>query len=650
MIPEIGLFLLCLALGISCLLALFPSWGAMRQDARMMALAKPLSVAMFAAILGAFLILVYAFVVNDFTVLYVVSNSNTLLPVWYRVAATWGAHEGSLLLWVLLMSGWTCAVAALSRNIPLEASSRVLAVMGMISFCFLAFILLTSNPFVRTLPDFPIEGRDLNPMLQDIGLIFHPPMLYMGYVGFSVAFAFAIASLMTGRLDSAWARWSRPWTLAAWSFLTVGIVLGSAWAYYELGWGGWWFWDPVENASFMPWLVGTALLHSLAVTEKRGSFRAWTVLLALAAFSLCLLGTFLVRSGVLVSVHSFASDPARGMFILALLTLAIGGSLLLYAVKGGLVRAPVEHTLWSRESLLLGNNVLLIAAMLVVLLGTLLPLIHKLLGLGSISIGEPFFNSLFIALMIPFSLLLGIGPLVRWRRDEFHKLRKRLLIAAVVAVVLAIALPWLMQDRIKAMTVVGLLMSLWAFVLTVMEVVERATDRHPFWRGLTRLGRSHWGMVAGHVGLVVTVIGIAFSQNYSIERDVRMKPGNSVDIHQYHFVFRDVRDITGPNYFGGEGVIEVSQNGRHVSTLRAEKRIYSSSRMEMTEAAIDGGLARDLYAALGEELADGSWAVRLYYKPFVRWIWFGGMLMAFGGVLCILDPRYRLRKSLPENA
>ena len=650
MIPEIGLFLLCLALGISCLLALFPSWGAMRQDARMMALAKPLSVAMFAAILGAFLILVYAFVVNDFTVLYVVSNSNTLLPVWYRVAATWGAHEGSLLLWVLLMSGWTCAVAALSRNIPLEASSRVLAVMGMISFCFLAFILLTSNPFVRTLPDFPIEGRDLNPMLQDIGLIFPPPMLYMGYVGFSVAFAFAIASLMTGRLDSAWARWSRPWTLAAWSFLTVGIVLGSAWAYYELGWGGWWFWDPVENASLMPWLAGTALIHSLSVTEKRGSFKSWTVLLAILAFSLCLLGTFLVRSGVLISVHSFASDPTRGMFILALLMITIGGSLLLFAIKGGNVRSRVRHELWSRESLLLGNNVLLIAAMLVVLLGTLLPLIHKLLGLGSISIGEPFFNSLFIALMIPFSLLLGIGPLVRWRRDEFHKLRKRLLIAAVVAVVLAIALPWLMQDRIKAMTVVGLLMSLWAFVLTVMEVVERASDRHPFWRGLTRLGRSHWGMVAGHVGLVVTVIGIAFSQNYSIERDVRMKPGDSVDIHQYHFVFRDVRDITGPNYFGGEGVIEVSQNGRHVSTLRAEKRIYSSSRMEMTEAAIDGGLVRDLYAALGEELADGSWAVRLYYKPFVRWIWFGGMLMAFGGVLCILDPRYRLRKSLPENA
>ncbi|HFZ8994886.1 TPA: heme lyase CcmF/NrfE family subunit [Citrobacter freundii] len=650
MIPEVGHFLLCLALGISCLLGLYPSWGAMRKDTRMMALAKPLACAMFVAILGAFLVLVYCLVVNDFTVQYVANNSNTLLPVWYRVAATWGAHEGSLLLWVLLMSGWTFAVAVLSRNIPLEASSRVLAVMGMISFCFLVFILLTSNPFIRTLPDFPIEGRDLNPMLQDIGLIFHPPMLYMGYVGFSVAFAFAIASLMTGRLDSAWARWSRPWTQAAWSFLTVGIVLGSAWAYYELGWGGWWFWDPVENASLMPWLAGTALMHSLAVTEKRGSFKSWTVLLAILAFSLCLLGTFLVRSGVLISVHSFASDPTRGMFILALLVLTIGGSLLLFALKGGKVRSRVQHELWSRESLLLGNNILLIAAMLVVLLGTLLPLVHKLLGLGSISIGEPFFNSLFIVLMVPFALLLGVGPLVRWRRDNLHKLRKRLLIAAVASIVLAIALPWLLQNRIKGMAVLGLLMSLWAFALTLMEVVERASDRHTFWRGLRRLSRSHWGMVAGHVGLVVTVIGIAFSQNYSIERDVRMKPGDSVDIHHYHFVFRDVHDISGPNYFGGAGIIDVSQDGKHLSTLRAEKRIYSTSRMEMTEAAIDGGVTRDLYAALGEELQDGSWAVRLYYKPFVRWIWFGGMLMALGGVLCILDPRYRLRKTLPENA
>ncbi len=649
MMPEIGNFLLCLALGISLLLSIYPQWGASRQDRRMMALARPLSWALFFTILASFLVLIYAFVVNDFTVMYVANNSNSQLPVWYRVAATWGAHEGSLLLWVLLMSGWTFAVALLSRGMPQDSVARVLAVMGMINFGFLLFILLTSNPFTRTLPDFPIDGRDLNPLLQDIGLIFHPPLLYMGYVGFSVAFAFAIASLMAGRLDTAWARWSRPWTQAAWVFLTIGIVLGSGWAYYELGWGGWWFWDPVENASFMPWLVGTALMHSLAVTEKRGSFKAWTVLLAITAFSLCLLGTFLVRSGVLVSVHSFASDPARGMFILAFLVIVIGGSLLLYAVQGSKVRSRVNNELWSRESFLLGNNVLLVAAMLVMLLGTLLPLVHKQLGLGSISIGEPFFNTLFTALMAPFALMLGIGPLVRWRRDEAHKLRNRLLVALVVTIALSLLLPWLLQDRIEAMTVVGLLMAIWVFVLALMEVHERATHRHSFWRGLGKLPRSHWGMVLGHVGLAVTVVGIAFSQSYSIERDVRMKSGDSVEIHDYKFTFRDVYDVTGPNYTGGVGIIGVTRNGKPEAILKAEKRFYNSSRMMMTEAAIDGGLTRDLYAALGEELDDGSWAVRLYYKPFVRWIWYGGMLMALGGILCMLDPRYRLRKQLQES-
>ncbi|BDH45034.1 c-type cytochrome biogenesis protein CcmF [Salmonella enterica subsp. enterica serovar Choleraesuis] len=648
MMPEIGNFLLCLALGIALLLSVYPLIGASRQSQRLMALARPLSWALFFSILAAFAVLIHAFVVNDFSVVYVASNSNTQLPVWYRVAATWGAHEGSLLLWVLLLSGWTFAVAIFSRGMPADSVARVLAVMGMINFGFLLFILLTSNPFARTLPDFPIEGRELNPLLQDIGLIFHPPLLYMGYVGFSVAFAFAIASLMAGRLDTAWARWSRPWTQAAWVFLTIGIVLGSAWAYYELGWGGWWFWDPVENASLMPWLVGTALMHSLAVTEKRGSFKAWTVLLAITAFSLCLLGTFLVRSGVLVSVHSFASDPARGMFILAFLVIVIGSSLLLYAIKGGSVRARVNNELWSRESFLLGNNVLLVAGMLIVLLGTLLPLVHKQLGLGSISVGEPFFNTMFSMLMVPFTLMLGVGPLVRWRRDEPQKLVKRLVIAAVITVILALVLPWLLQDEIKAMVVLGLVMAVWVFVLTVMELYERATHRHGLWSGLKSLSRSHWGMVLGHVGVAVTVVGIAFSQNYSIERDVRMKAGDSVMIHDYRFEFRNVYDISGPNYRGGVGLIDVTRNGRFEATLHAEKRFYDNSRMMMTEAAIDGGLTRDLYAALGEELDDGSWAVRLYYKPFVRWIWYGGALMALGGLLCMLDPRYRLRKTLRE--
>ncbi|EOI3551403.1 heme lyase CcmF/NrfE family subunit [Cronobacter turicensis] len=645
MMPEIGNFLLCLAAGLALLLTLWPQWGAMRQAPRLMALARPLACALFACLLGAFLILVHAFVVNDFTVLYVASNSNTELPVWYRVAATWGAHEGSLLLWVLLMGAWTFAVAIFSRGMPQEAIARVLSVMGGINFCFLLFILLTSNPFPRTLPEFPIEGHDLNPLLQDIGLIFHPPLLYMGYVGFSVAFAFAVASLLTGRLDTAWARWSRPWTQAAWVFLTIGIVLGSAWAYYELGWGGWWFWDPVENASLMPWLAGTALMHSLAVTEKRGSFRAWTVLLAITAFSLCLLGTFLVRSGVLVSVHAFASDPARGMFILALLVIVIGGSLLLYAVKGGSVRARVGNALWSRESFLLGNNILLITAMLVVLLGTLLPLVHKALGLGSISVGAPFFNVLFCALMAPFALLLGVGPLVRWRRDEPQKLRRRLLAALVVTLAASLILPWLLQDSVKAMTVAGLMMAVWVLVLTLMELIDRATHRHGLWRGLWKLSRSQWGMTLGHVGFAVTVIGIAFSQNYSVERDVRMTAGDSVDIHHYRFVFREVRDAQGPNWRGAVGIINVLRDGKPEATLRAEKRAYNSNGVVMTEAAIDGGLTRDLYAALGEALGDGSWAVRLYYKPFVRWIWYGGLLMALGGLLCMLDPRYRLKKA-----
>ncbi|EOL8970170.1 heme lyase CcmF/NrfE family subunit [Cronobacter dublinensis] len=644
MMPELGNFLLCLAAGLALLLTIWPQWGAMRQAPRLMALARPLACALFACLLGAFLILVHAFVVNDFTVLYVASNSNTALPVWYRVAATWGAHEGSLLLWVLLMGGWTLAVALFSRNMPQEAIARVLSVMGGINVGFLLFILLTSNPFARTLPEYPIEGRDLNPLLQDIGLIFHPPLLYMGYVGFSVAFAFAVASLLTGRLDTAWARWSRPWTQAAWVFLTIGIVLGSAWAYYELGWGGWWFWDPVENASLMPWLAGTALMHSLAVTEKRGSFRAWTVLLAITAFSLCLLGTFLVRSGVLVSVHAFASDPARGMFILALLVIVIGGSLLLYAIKGGSVRVRIGNALWSRESFLLGNNILLITAMLVVLLGTLLPLVHKALGLGSISVGAPFFNLLFSALMAPFALLLGVGPLVRWRRDEPQKLRRRLLAALAVTLAASLLLPWLLQDSVKGMTVAGLMMAVWVLVLTLMELHERATHRHNLWRGMLTLSRSHWGMTLGHVGLAVTVIGIAFSQNYSVERDVRMKAGDHVDIHHYRFVFREVRDAQGPNWRGAVGIIDVLRDGRPEATLRAEKRAYNSNGVVMTEAAIDGGLTRDLYAALGEPLDDGNWAVRLYYKPFVRWIWYGGLLMALGGLLCMLDPRYRLKK------
>ncbi|MEY0066955.1 heme lyase CcmF/NrfE family subunit [Providencia rettgeri] len=643
MIPEIGSVLLCLALGLAVLLSFYPLWGVARNDARLMASSRPLAWLLFLCVTGAFLVLVNAFVVNDFSVTYVANNSNTQLPIWYRVAATWGAHEGSLLLWVLLMSGWTFAVAICSYRMSLDIVARVLAVMGMVSVGFLLFIIFTSNPFSRTLPAFPIEGRDLNPLLQDPGLIFHPPLLYMGYVGFSVAFAFAIAALLSGRLDSSFTRFARPWTMAAWFFLTLGIMLGSAWAYYELGWGGWWFWDPVENASFMPWLVGTALIHSLSVTEQRATFKAWSLLLSIFAFSLCLLGTFLVRSGVLVSVHAFASDPSRGLFILAFMVIVIGGSLLVFALRGHKVRSRVNNALWSRESMLLGNNVILTAAMLVVLLGTLLPLVHKQIGLGTISIGEPFFNTMFIALMVPFALLLGIGPLVRWGRDRPAAIKKLLIIATVLTVILSFALPLLMEDRVEALTVVGLMMACWIAILAFAEMRVRISKK-------IKLTPSYWGMVLAHLGLAVTIVGIAFSQNYSIERDVKMKPGDSISIRAYTFVFNGVREADGPNYQGVIGSISVKEKDKVIGVLMPEKRFYSVSRAVMTEAAIDGGFTRDLYAALGEEVAKDTWTMRLYYKPFVRWIWSGGVLMAIGALFCLFDPRYRRRKLQGETA
>ncbi|WP_272692684.1 heme lyase CcmF/NrfE family subunit [Providencia sp. PROV164] len=643
MIPEIGSILLCLALGIAVLLSFYPLWGVARNDTRLMSSSRPLAWLLFLCVTGAFLVLVNAFIVNDFSVTYVANNSNTQLPIWYRIAATWGAHEGSLLLWVLLMSGWTFAVAIGSYRMPLDIVARVLAVMGMVSVGFLLFIIFTSNPFSRTLPAFPIEGRDLNPLLQDPGLIFHPPLLYMGYVGFSVAFAFAIAALLSGRLDSSFTRFARPWTMAAWFFLTLGIMLGSAWAYYELGWGGWWFWDPVENASFMPWLVGTALIHSLSVTEQRATFKAWSLLLSIFAFSLCLLGTFLVRSGVLVSVHAFASDPSRGLFILAFMVLVVGGSLLVFALRGHKVRSRVNNALWSRESMLLGNNVILTAAMLVVLLGTLLPLVHKQIGLGTISIGEPFFNTMFIALMVPFALLLGIGPLVRWGRDRPAAIKKMLIIATIMTLVLSFVLPLLMEDRIEALTVVGLMMACWIAILAFAEMKVRISKK-------IKLTPSYWGMVLAHLGLAVTIVGIAFSQNYSVERDVKMKPGDSINIRAYTFTFNGVREADGPNYQGVIGSISVTEKGKVVSILMPEKRFYNVSRAVMTEAAIDGGFTRDLYAALGEEISKSTWSMRLYYKPFVRWIWSGGVLMAVGALFCMFDPRYRRRKLQRETA
>lgn len=643
MIAELGNYTLILGLILSVLLAILPLVGAIKQQSVLVTLARPLTIALFIALSISFGSLFYLFAVNDFSVQYVVNNSNTMLPLYFRLPAVWGSHEGSLLLWIWLLSLWSFAVAILSRKIPDESVARVLSVMGIISIGFLLFIIFTSNPFLRTFPDFPVDGRELNPLLQDVGLIVHPPLLYMGYVGFSVAFAFAIASLMAGRLDTAWARWSRPWTLAAWVFLTLGIVLGSWWAYYELGWGGWWFWDPVENASLMPWIAGTALMHSLAVTEKRSSFKAWTVLLAITAFSLCLLGTFLVRSGILVSVHAFASDPTRGLYILAYLVVVIGGSLLLYAYQGSKIRSLHNSERFSRESLLFLNNILLMAGLSVVFLGTILPLIHKQLGLGSISIGAPFFDQMFVILMVPFSFLLGIGPLVKWRRDQLSVIRKPVIIALIIMLILGFGLPFILHNQVTVTAVLGTMMSVFIVCLSFYELHQRATHRYSFWKGISKLPRSHWGMVMAHLGVAMMVFGIAFSQNFSIEKDVRMQVGDKASILDYQFELKEIKDSNGANYIGGTAVIDVTYQGRPEATLLAEKRFYNVSKMGMTEAAIDWGLSRDLYAALGEKLDGQAWALRLYYKPFIRWIWLGGVFMALGGILCMFDKRYRLK-------
>ncbi len=643
MIAELGNYGLALALALSIFLAILPLVGAEKGNAKLMALGRPLTWAMFLALSLSFGSVFYVFAVTGFSVQYGVNNTKSTLPQQYRLSAVWGSHEGSLLLWIWLLALWAVSVATFTRKMPEEAVARVLSVMGLISIGFMVFIIFSSNPFNRTFPDFPADGRELNPMLQDVGLIFHPPLLYMGYVGFSVAFAFAIASLMTGKLDTAWARWSRPWTMAAWVFLTLGIVLGSWWAYYELGWGGWWFWDPVENASLMPWLAGTALIHSLAVTEKRSTFKAWTVLLAILAFSLCLLGTFLVRSGILVSVHAFASDPTRGLYILVYLVFVIGGSLLLYAFQGAKIKSLDNYQRYSRETLLLLNNVMLMAFLSVVFLGTILPLIHKQIGLGSVSIGAPFFNQMFLILMVPFAFILGIGPLVKWRRDEISAIRTPVMISLVMMIALGFGLPYLVGDRITATSVMGVMMSAIIVILSLYEMHTRATHRHSFLTGMFKLSRSHWGMVLAHLGVAMTVFGIAMSHNFSIEKDVRMREGDSVQILDYNFTFKGLKITDGANYQGGTADIEITRNGKPEATLHAEKRFYNVSKMGMTEAAIDWGFTRDLYAALGEQLDDGSWGLRLYYKPFIRWIWLGGLFMALGGLLCMLDKRYRIR-------
>jgi cytochrome c-type biogenesis protein CcmF len=646
MIPEFGHFVLWLALGVAAIMGTLPLVGAHRNNREWMSLVRPCAYALFALVVIAYICLATSFVRNDFSVLNVASNSNSALPLPYRIAASWGSHEGSLLLWVFMLSVWMVSVAHFSRHLPLPAIARTLAVMGLISVGFLLFMLLTSNPFERLFP-VPADGRDLNPLLQDPGMVFHPPLLYMGYVGFSVAFSFAIAALIGGNLDSTWARWTRPWTTVAWMFLTIGIALGSWWAYYELGWGGWWFWDPVENASFMPWLVGTALIHSLAVTEKRGSFKAWTVMLAIIAFSLSLLGTFLVRSGVLSSVHAFATDPRRGLFILAFLTIVIGASLALFAWRAPKVGLGARFALASKESALLANNVLLIVAMGAVLLGTLYPLLLDALGMGKISVGPPYFDTVFVPLMAPAVFLMGIGPLARWKEAELPDLARRLRWALGVSVVAALATGWI-AGKISVVATLGLLMTFWIVSSVATDFWERVRPHGAPLREVPRrirqLPRALIGMMVAHLGVAAFCFGVTMVKTYEIERDVKMEIGDSTTVNGYTFTFRGTREVQGPNYMAMRGLVEVTQDGKRLRDMRPEKRVYRVQQNPMTEAAIATGVTRDLYVSLGEPVDDrGAWIVRIYVKPFVDWIWGGCVLMALGGLLAVADRRYRVK-------
>jgi cytochrome c-type biogenesis protein CcmF len=635
MIPELGQVALCLALMVALVQAAVPL-----ANPAAAALARSAAQGQALLIAFAFGCLTYAFVTNDFSVQYVVNHSNSALPLHYRVSGVWGGHEGSFLLWCLMLSVWMVAVSLFSSHLPEDMVSRVLGVMGLMSAGFLAFMLFTSNPFDRLFPA-PPDGRDLNPLLQDPGMVLHPPMLYMGYVGLSVAFSFAVAALISGRLDAAWARWSRPWTTVAWVFLTVGIALGSGWAYYELGWGGWWFWDPVENASFMPWLVATALIHSLAVTEKRGGFRSWTVLLAIVAFGLSLLGTFLVRSGVLTSVHAFAVDPRRGIFILGLLGLFVGGALVLYAWRTSRIGLGGEFSPLSRESLLLTNNVLLAAAAGTVFLGTLYPLALDAFTAGKISVGPPYFETVFVPLMAPALFLMGVGPLARWKRASLPELAVRLRWALGVSLALGFLSPFLFGNW-SAMVGFGLALASWVVITALL------TLRKSF-----RQTRAHYGMVTAHIGVAVFVVGVTLVKGYESEQDAKMKPGDTVELAGYAFRLEEIANVRGPNYLAAQAKMAVSRNGKPVKTMYPERRHYTVQDQVMTEAAIDPGFTRDLYVSLGDPLEGGAWLVKVQHKPFIDWIWGGCLIMALGGLLAASDRRYRFtlkEKRLAEVA
>ena len=649
MIPELGHFALAMALALAVLQTVIPLAGAARGNIAWMSVARPAARAQCAFVLMAFAALTYAFVTNDFSVAYVAQNSNSAMPVAYKISAVWGAHEGSLLLWVTILCIWTVAVSVFSRSLPLAFVARVLGVMGFVSIGFLLFMLLTSNPFLRLIPA-AVNGADLNPLLQDPGLVFHPPILYTGYVGFSVAFGFAIAALLGGQLTTTWARWSRPWTIAAWAFLTIGVALGSWWAYYELGWGGWWFWDPVENASFMPWLLGTALIHSLAVTEKRGTFKNWTVLLAIGTFSLSLLGTFLVRSGVLTSVHAFASDPTRGVFVLGFLGVVIGGSLALYAWRGPGTLSGGSFDRVSRETFLLANSVLLVVACSTVLLGTIYPLVLEALDLGKISVGPPYFNAVFIPLMTPVVLLLGFGQFARWKNDSLHRLwaHVRYAVYGTIAIGLLCALVLFESARLQA--TLGVALAAWIILSTLLGVWSRCTERRSPWTALITLPPAFIGQCLAHIGFAMTIVGVTITSTHSTDEHQRMAPGDSINLSGYDFHFDGLSKVNGPNYEATEGIFTIKKNGRVIAELSPQKRIYDVRNMPMTEAGIDPGLTRDLYVSLGEPLEDGAWSVRLHYKPFVRWIWLGAVFMGLGGAIAASDKRFRILKRARSSA
>jgi cytochrome c-type biogenesis protein CcmF len=645
-IPEFGQLALIMAFLVAVLQTLVPLWGVRAGNTLAMAYARPLAAAQALFLLISLVTLAWCFVVDDFSVTYVATNSNTALPTPFKISAVWGAHEGSLLLWVTLLGCWGVAVALFSRSLPLEMLARVLGIMGLVSTGFILFTLETSNPFARTLPSVPSEGGDLNPLLQDFGLIVHPPTLYMGYVGLSVVFAFAIAALLGGRLDAAWARWSRPWTTAAWIFLTIGIALGSWWAYYELGWGGWWFWDPVENASLMPWLVTTALMHSLAVTEKRGLFKSWTVLLAIFAFSLSLLGTFLVRSGVLTSVHAFASDPERGVFVLALLGICVGGSLLIYALKAPTVASVGRYEWLSRESFLLMNNLLLLVAAFAILLGTLYPLLIDFLGMGKISVGASWFNFMFVPVSVVLTLIIGIGAISRWKSDQFSRLGRELGLAALAALVLGVATPLIVSGELNGKVMLGMGIAIWLVLASLAEVWKKCRGQL---QRIPSLSLSFNGMILAHIGVAVTVVGVTMVANYSQEVSVRMAPGDSHTLGDYRFEFVEAGPIRGPNYQADAIRFRVYDGERQIGELMPEKRRYTARGSVMTEAAIDVSLFRDLYVSMGEPLENGAWGMRLQVKPFMRWVWLGAIFMALGGLMAMFDKRYRQPRRVVQD-